>query len=273
MTRPQDVADLPLRGKTIVVTRAAEQAPSLTSALASLGAKAITMPTIAIKEPPSDEAIRAAIADIGSYSWVVLTSTNAVDRFFGYLAEAGATTLPSSLRVAVVGASTATVLRERGVEPALVPADYRAEGLIEEFDRLGAPEAGTRVLVPRALSAREILPEHLTELGYEVVIAPVYETVATKRSATDIEDLRAADGITFTSPTTARFLFEGCRAAGADPLALLKNVHIFSIGPVTTAELVELGVDETRISEGQRSTIEDLARAVKRALQSEIEIP
>ena len=53
-------ADRPLSGRTIVVTRAAEQASGLVAQLAHLGATVLEVPTVAITDPPDGGAALAA---------------------------------------------------------------------------------------------------------------------------------------------------------------------------------------------------------------------
>lgn len=257
-----DSARLPLAGRTICVTRTAEQAAPLAASLVARGARVLSLPTIAIEPPPSEDVIRAAIPHLDDFSWLILTSTNAVERFFGYLAEAGMSDIPNTLSVAVVGSATASSLAAHGVAPSLIPEDYRGEGLVEEFDRMGVAVPGTKVLFPRALVARELLTNHLESLGYEVTVAPVYRTVAAEISADQLTELASIDGITFTSPSTARYFFEGCREAGMDPLAVLTGVAVFSIGPVTTAELDALGVDAASVHEPADSTTAELVGTI-----------
>lgn len=57
-----------------------------------------------------------------------------------------------------MGSATATKLAEWGLKPALVPAEFRAEGLLAAFPQ---NLVGTRILFPRAEVARELLPEEL----------------------------------------------------------------------------------------------------------------
>lgn len=258
---------LPLLGKSVLVTRAAEQSAAFTAALTVLGARVVAVPTIAIVPPPDESVIRAAVSSLDTFRWVILTSVNAVDRFYTYLADSGITRLPDTLGVAAVGPATAASLAARGVAPAFVPADYRAEGLIEEFDRLGPVTDSSqpvRVLFPRALKAREILPAHLRKLGYEVVVAPAYETVAATLSAEQTRDIESGvDALTFTSPSTARYFFAGCHEAGIDPLQLASRSAIFSIGPVTTDELVGLGVPRDQVIEAPSSTTAEMVRIVR----------
>lgn len=61
-----------------------------------------------------------------------------------------------------MGSATATKLAEWGLKPALVPAEFRAEGLLAAFPQ---NLVGTRILFPRAEVARELLPEELRARG------------------------------------------------------------------------------------------------------------
>ncbi len=72
---------LPLFGQRIVVTRARGQAESLSAKLRALGAEAIELPTIEILPALDSEPLDRAIANLGSYDWLIFTSANGV-RFF-----------------------------------------------------------------------------------------------------------------------------------------------------------------------------------------------
>ena len=113
--RPESVhaaTDAPLAGRTIVVTRTAAQSAELAEPLEALGARVIALPVIDTVEPDDWGPADRAIAQLGSYAWVVLTSPNAVDRFIERLAHAGLG--PEHLaaaRVAAVGTGTGSRLR------------------------------------------------------------------------------------------------------------------------------------------------------------------
>ncbi|PWM52217.1 MAG: uroporphyrinogen-III C-methyltransferase, partial [Clostridiales bacterium] len=72
----------PLFGKRILVTRAREQASVLSEKLEALGAEAWEYPTIEIKEPADSTALDQAIAEAGTYDWMIFTSANGVNAFF-----------------------------------------------------------------------------------------------------------------------------------------------------------------------------------------------
>jgi uroporphyrinogen III methyltransferase/synthase len=142
---------LALQGKTILVTRAAGQASQFTDLLTSQGAKVIEMPTLAILPPSSWQILDQAIANLSSYDWLILTSANAVESFFGRLRESGQDSRAlHSLKVAVVGRKTAEVLANYGISPDLVPTDFVADALVDAF--LAIPDhvlTDKKMLFPR----------------------------------------------------------------------------------------------------------------------------
>jgi uroporphyrinogen III methyltransferase/synthase len=161
-----------------------------------------------------------------------------------------------SIPIAVVGPATAARLERWRLRPQLIPADFRAEGLLQAF-----PEKldGARILFPRAETARELLPEELRRRGAAVDIVVVYRTV--KGAGT--EDLPALlareriDCIAFTSPSTARF----AAAALSEEPRLLDSIPVAVIGPVTRGAVEEMGFRAT--IEAGRATAEDLASAIE----------
>lgn len=227
----------------MLVTRAPHQARALAGPLQALGADVIVAPVIDTTEPESWAPADDAIARLATYDWIVLTSTNAVDRFLDRLARLGAA-LPATAgpRIAVVGAATAERLEERGIAPDLVPGDFRAEGLIDCFRTIGV-RPGMRFLLPRAERAREILPEALRADGAEVDVVTVYRTVPATPEQHVIGLLRAGevDVITFTSPSTVRHFIAWASSAGLDPAEVLTRSAAASIGPVTSDALRERG--------------------------------
>ena len=66
-------------------------------------------------------------------------------------------------RVAAIGPETAEALRRGGIEPDLVPAEYRAEGLVDAL--CARLDRGDAVLLVRAAEARDVLPRELEARG------------------------------------------------------------------------------------------------------------
>jgi uroporphyrinogen III methyltransferase/synthase len=252
----------PLAGRRVVITRARAQARKLAEPLEALGAEVLAMPVLEVTDPPDPSAVDAAIRELPSYDWLVLTSTNAVDRFFARLVFVDRTAEAlSHVKIAAVGRATAGYLREKGVEPDLVPEDSRAEGLVAAFRALGVGE-GCRVLLPRALVAREVLPDELRAMGAQVDVVPAYQTVPVEADPAVIELLREGgiDVVTFTSGAIARAFVSALREAGLDPEEVLSRVVVASIGPVTTGELAEMGYRPA--VEAPKAMMASLAQAV-----------
>ena len=204
----------------------------------------------------------SAIDELESYDWLVLTSTNGVERFLARARKRrGSLAVLGSVRVAAVGTATAERLRSADIEPDLVPDEFHAESLVESFVEMGAGP-GWRILLARAAKGRDVIPEQLGERGVEVDVVPVYRTepVEADRDVLDLLRIGSVDAVTFTSPSTARHFAAAVERAGMDPSRALSLVTVASIGPVTTEALRRLGVEPD--VEPAESTIPALAAAL-----------
>ena len=143
----------------------------------------------------------------------------------------------SKVKIAAVGKATARRLAEYGIPVDMIPDDFRAEGLLEAFREMGAGP-GWRVLIPRALEGRGLLPSELRALGVHVDTVPVYQTIAAEPDPAVVERLRAGvDAATFTSPSTVKHFVSFLEAAGIEPDDFMRGVTIASIGPTTSGAL------------------------------------
>ncbi len=124
------VNNLPLSGRTIVITRALAQADEFTHELEQYGAQVIGCPTIETQELDDYERLDEAIAHLYGYDWLILTSVNAANYFFKRLAKLGydASSL-DELKVCVIGEATAERLGELHVHVDLIPNESKAEGV------------------------------------------------------------------------------------------------------------------------------------------------
>jgi uroporphyrinogen III methyltransferase/synthase len=233
-----------LSGKTVVITRAASQSAELRSSLEDLGARVIECPTIHIVPPTTWKPVDEAIRRLNTYNWLLFTSANAVEQFMDRMGSRR-----PAIPIAVVGSSTGKKLAEWGLKPSLVPADFRAEGLLEAF---AENLVGTRILFPRAEVARELLPEELRRRGATVDVVTVYRTVkALVGNIGEILETERVDCIVFTSPSTIP----------EDLHMLPTGTALAVIGPVTreAALLVGLKPDIVPVE----STIPALVKAIR----------
>ena len=255
----------PLLGKKVLVTRTREQASTLVRLLERRGAGCIECPTIEVRQVDDTSVLDRAIEEIQGFDWIVFTSPNAVKFFFMRLDQLGKDVRAmGNAKVATVGSSTAKELEQHHIRVDAVPEDFRAEGLLKLFSKMDMK--GKRVLIPRAVKAREILPEGLKEMGADVVVAPAYETVPPKVAPQTLEllDEEDIDVITFTSSSTVSNFF---KTVPADIVKkVISKAKVACIGPVTakTAEKRGLSVDIVP----QESTIPSLVEAIEKSFSN-----
>lgn len=207
-----------LFGRRVVVTRARAQSSAFLHRLRELGADTVEVPAIRVEDPDDDgAALRQAVAALGSYDWVVLTSPNGARRVLAECRDARAF---GSARVAAIGPGTAEALAAGNVVADLLPERYVAEGLLDVF-----PAGPGRVLLARAAAARDVLPDGLRQRGWEVDVVPAYRTVQATPSEDELAAAAAADVVTFTSSSTVRNFLAVCETV--PPV-------VASIGPITS---------------------------------------
>jgi len=247
----------PLFGKRVLITRTAAQAGAFGALLEAQGAEAFSCPVIEIVPPESYAELDAALAELAQTDVLVLTSANAVEAFFHRLAALGLDVRAlHGVAVAVVGPKTAEALRGHGLQPDVVAADYRGEGVVASLLERGV--AGKRVLYPRAELAREVIPTQLTAAGAEVAAPVAYRSRIPEANA--IRPLLEAgeiDAITFTASSTVDNFVA---MVGEDVAALVREVPLFSIGPLTSETMKKHRL--VVAAEASPSTLEGLVAAM-----------
>ncbi|HWR39030.1 MAG TPA: uroporphyrinogen-III C-methyltransferase [Patescibacteria group bacterium] len=250
----------PMFGKNVLVTRAREQASALTAELEAMGAECLEAPAIKIVPPESYEPIDQAISALHDYQWLIFTSTNGVDAFFRRLAAArhDARAL-AACKVAAIGAQTAERLLGYGIAADLVPIEFRAEGIVDAMKEYIQP--GMNVLIPRALVARDLLPQKLTEMGARVNVVPAYRTVLGDVDGPALAAqlaVGAVDLVTFTSSSTVTNLLQLLGDKGPE---LINRAQVACIGPITAGTCQEHGI-HVDVMAGEY-TIKGMAAAIK----------
>ncbi|MCJ7797947.1 MAG: uroporphyrinogen-III synthase, partial [Thermoleophilia bacterium] len=128
-------------------------------------------------------------------------------------------------------------------------------------DRLRAGSralAGARILIPRALEAREVLPEAFVAAGATVDVTPLYETVIEDHDSDEVAAVADADYVSFTSASSAHNFAALLRRDGLG--GALARVRAVSIGPVTTEAVREEGMQV--VVEATEYTVEGLVAAL-----------
>ena len=255
----------PLMGRSIVVTRAREQASDLVKRLSDLGAECIECPTIETVPTDDTKPLDTAIDNLSSYEWLIFTSVNGVNFFFNRLFEKNKDVRAlNHVHTAVIGPATAKRLFDFGLKSDIVPESYRAESVVKAFAQEDI--VGKKILLPRAKEARPVLPIELTRMGAVVDEVTAYCTKAVKDDADVILKRlkeRAIDMITFTSSSTVKNFRALLPSEGLD--SLIQGVTIAAIGPITADTARNLGFDVHIVAESY--TIDGLCEAIQQYYQ------
>jgi uroporphyrinogen III methyltransferase/synthase len=255
----------PLAGRTIVITRAQNQAEEFVSELERYGAQVSLCPTIEICELENYERLDEAIEHLYGYDWLIFTSVNGVEHFFKRLMARGrdASDL-DALKVCAIGEATADKLRDLRVHVDVIPDEFKAEGVFAALERfVGSRDAlrNLNVLLPRASVARDYLPKALEQAGARVDVVPAYRTSLPEnldrgRIAAMLSG--SGDCIAFTSSSTVRNLAQLFDTQ--DLSEALNGVVIACIGDVTARTAADFGL-QVEI-QPQEFTIPALAQAI-----------
>lgn len=248
-----------LSGKTILITRAAEQASALAGPLSNLGARPLLCPTIEIVPPPSYAELDAALADLTRFDYLILTSVNAVSAFFDRLHSRGlAPEALANLKIVAIGPKTAEAIIAERVEADLIPSDYRAEGIVALLKK---QIVGKRLLYPKAALARDLIPTELTAAG-ATVIAPVAYTSAPPADVAEKLEQALADRLDLLTFTASSTVENFVALLDAEKLALVKQIPVASIGPLTSKTARRLGFKV--VIEPEKSTLDALIEAIEK---------
>jgi uroporphyrinogen-III synthase len=242
-----------LAGRTVLVTRPADEAAALARPLERRGAWVVLAPAIRIA-PARSAALTRALADLaaGRYAWVVLTSPRTV----AMLADRLDAPMDLRSRVAVIGDGTADAFRRWSRRNAdLQPATFTTAALARAF-----PRGQGRALCARADIAPPGLEDALAEKGWTPTRVDAYRTVLARSLPAEARALLRAgrvDALTFTSPSTVRGFVSAVAAVRGDP-------RVVCIGPVTAREARGHGLTVHAVA--RPHTLEGVVDAVERAL-------
>ena len=185
------IADKPLSGIRVLVTRPRQQASALIEAIEQAGGQAILFPVIAIEAIPVSEWQQP---DWQQVNWLVFVSSNAVHSF----TEQSPAINNWSIQYAAVGDGTAKAMLAAGLNVDLRPVDaVGSEGL------LAMPEwqdmQGQQVVIVRGQGGREHLAETLIARGASIRYIEVYKRCLPEVSETECQQALTADYLLCTS--------------------------------------------------------------------------
>lgn len=272
----------PLSGIRVLVGRARHQAGALSRELRELGATIIEIPFIEIHKPKSFRPLDAALKDLDSYDWLILTSVNGVEAMGERLQKIGkgrdfsravrrsqSDVAEDQLRIAAIGPATKKAIEQRGGDVDVVPKEYVAESVVRSLKK---KVKGKRVLLVRAKVARDVIPRELRKAGAQVDVVEAYETVVPDASRARLraalkDSKRRPHVVTFTSSSTVKNFVKllGANRSARQRKVLLAGIRMASIGPVTSSTLREMGLAVDIAA--KKFTIPGLVQAIVRSFR------
>lgn len=237
-----------LKGRRVVITRAAEQSGPLVEALREKGAVAVMVPMVAFGPPDNPAFLDQAIRQMHSYDWVFLTSQNALRALQERCAflQLDMQKEFSGVKVAAVGPATAEAVESAGLRVAYVATKHQGVALADE---LAEHVQSRRVFLPRSDRANPELVDALRRNGSRVFEVCAYKTLPPNKSdAHEVAKLaeRGADAVLFFSPSAVSHF----RAALDNErfLEFSRRSVFTAIGPVTEEALHSAGVERVLVA-------------------------
>ena len=250
LVNPQ--AELLLKDKVIISTRAIEPGDSLPDLLKAQGAKVLSLPMIEMIPSKSDDKLIKVIEYLESFDWIFFTSKNGVANFFRHLNNVnGNTELPRNLKIAVIGYKTALELDYYGYAPNFISEGNTSEDLLSQFYKEFNPQQ-LNILLTLGNLADNTLSDRLS-VENKVQRIDVYEVIKPEQADPEIIDLiknDLYDLIIFTSPSTF------CHFCSFYDMGQIGKLKMASIGSTTTKAINEAGFEP--VLTAKKSNVEGL---------------
>ena len=147
-------------------------------------------------------------------------------------------------KVVAVGPRTKEALEKKGIRVDIIPERYclsSLAGLLGLRDLRGA-----RVVLFRSVVADKSVEEELEKVGAKVRTVITHKLVPSGalKDAVEIVKRGAVRALVFTSSLIAKFVDEELKRVDTSLREVSRIVHVFSIGPLTSKALIELGVEK-----------------------------
>lgn len=233
----KETISLPLDNISVTVTGTKRFSEKLSAQLNNLGAEIKTLDFLNVSEYQDNTEFDNALENISEYDWIVLTSINGAEIFFGRLKKLKIDIRKlNKIRFAVIGSGTAEVLEKYGIFTDLVPDVYTSSSLGKMLaDSVNAEE---KVLILRAkqgsLELTKILDEN--KISYDDI--KTYDL--TSNLSGEINNIDT-DFITFASASGVNAFFE-------NGFSISSKTKIVCIGEITANALKQHNISDYRVS-------------------------
>lgn len=257
------MADRPLAGLRVLVTRPAHQAQGQIEQLAALGAEPVPLPLLEIQEidesePDAFNSIKAKVLDLDLYTGVIFVSPNA-SRIGARWIDEYWPQLPLGVQWLAIGAATAKTLSALDIPAYHVTGGFDSEALLA--DPLLQQVAEQRFLIMRGEGGRELLGDTLSARGARIDYADLYRRICPRYSAADIKSTIYTQRLSAILITSGEALYNLLELAGTEPDLLSTELIVPS---ARIAEIAQArGFNRIRIADGPDDS--SMIRAIRPA--------
>ncbi|RPI68675.1 MAG: TetR family transcriptional regulator, partial [Ignavibacteriales bacterium] len=150
---------MPLKNRTIVITRSVEQSKESSAVFSELGADVLIFPTLEIVPPSSWKQFDEAVIDKNEINYIIFTSAHAVIMFIQRLKEINIDFNFNNIKVVAVGNKTAAVCKELGIFVNIIPSKFSGDAVVDELSKYDLKNK--IIFIPRSAIGREALPQGL----------------------------------------------------------------------------------------------------------------
>lgn len=228
-----NIKELPLKGKTVVITRTIEQSRESAAALTNLGANVIIFPTLEIVPPTDWSKFDSVVSHPDRIDFIIFTSVHAVQMFSKRIREIGTIINYNQTKVVAVGSKTSSYCHKNNINVNIIPEKFSSEGVVEALSKYNLKNKV--VFIPRSAIGREVLPMGLKELGAVIKSVPVYNVAIPSnenlKSNLHLLESSKIDLFIFTSPSTFENFLQIVDIK--TPFQYFSKFDVAAIGPAT----------------------------------------
>lgn len=249
------MAEKPLAGIGVLVTRPKEQAQRLAELVTQAGGVPVMLPALEIQPTGDADALNRLIDHLDQFHWAIFISPTAVEQAMNRVRARRP--WPDSIKTAAVGKGSARALRQFGLQHILAPAERADSEALLALPEMKAVE-GKKIVIFRGEGGRELLGKTLAERGAEVSIAECYrrahpnEDVAPVLQRWGRGEVKA---VTVTSRESLHNLFDllgklGQQWLKATPLFVIHERIAVAARELGVSQAIVAGPDDEALVEG-----------------------
>lgn len=245
----------PLFGLSFMLTRSYQGNQKLSARLKEEGAMVTECPTIQVKKIPLTIESKKILKNLEDISWILFTSSNAVELFLENLASNGHDLRDiSHVKIGAIGDATCAKLKSCFLECDLLANPSTSEGLALNLVRENI--SGKKILLPCAEKTRGVIKKICEENHCQFIELPIYRVERVELPRDQVENLMhiPPHWILFASASAVENFYEMAK----DFLPTLAHFRIGCIGQVTADSVKKLGLKVDMIA--SKPTVENFVQ-------------